>query len=107
MDDQALIVKTMHGLVVILGCAHRGIINTLYHAQQVAGETDIYMVLGGSHLMNASKERLRKTIDALRNLRVQKMGLCHCTELYAISVLAQEFNDKFFFNKAGTIVRIL
>ncbi|MGB5157967.1 MAG: MBL fold metallo-hydrolase [Desulfobacterales bacterium] len=106
MDDQALIVKTTRGLVIILGCAHRGIINTLYHAQQITGETDIHMVLGGSHLMNASKERLRKTIDALRKLNVQKMGLCHCTEMYAISVLAQEFNEKFFFNKAGTIVNI-
>lgn len=106
MDDQALIVKTTRGLVIILGCAHRGIINTLYHAQQITGETDIHMVLGGSHLMNASKERLRKTIDALKDLRVQKMGLCHCTEMYAISVLAQEFNEKFFFNKAGTIVNI-
>jgi len=61
------------------------------------------MVLGGSHLMNASKKRLRKTIDALRNLRVQKMGLCHCTKLYAIGVLAQEFNDKFFSTKRGRL----
>ena len=56
MDDQALIVKTKQGLVVILGCAHRGIINTLYHAQQIAGTAEIHMVLGGSHLLRASED---------------------------------------------------
>jgi 7,8-dihydropterin-6-yl-methyl-4-(beta-D-ribofuranosyl)aminobenzene 5'-phosphate synthase len=49
MDDQALIVKTKQGLAVILGCAHRGIINTLYHAQHIAGSAEIYAVIGGSH----------------------------------------------------------
>ena len=48
-DDQALIIKTGQGLAVLLGCAHRGIINTLYHARNLAGISEIYMVLGGSH----------------------------------------------------------
>ena len=106
MDDQALIVKTKQGLVVILGCAHRGIINTLYHAQQIAGTAEIHMVLGGSHLLRASEERLWQTIAALRELDVQRLGLCHCTDLAAATVLAQEFGENFFFNKAGTIVQV-
>lgn len=106
MDDQALIVKTKQGLVVILGCAHRGIINTLYHAQQIAGTAEIHTVLGGSHLLRASEERLWQTIAALRELDVQRLGLCHCTDLAAATVLAQEFGEKFFFNKAGTIVQV-
>jgi len=106
MDDQALIVKTKQGLAVILGCAHRGIINTLYHARQIAGTPVIHTVLGGSHLLRASEERLWQTIAALRELGVQRLGLCHCTDLPAASLLAQEFGDKFFFNKAGTIVQL-
>jgi 7,8-dihydropterin-6-yl-methyl-4-(beta-D-ribofuranosyl)aminobenzene 5'-phosphate synthase len=106
MDDQALIVKTKLGLAVILGCAHRGIINTLYHAQQLTGTAEIHTVLGGSHLLRSSEERLWQTIAALRELDVQRLGLCHCTDLPAASVLAQEFREKFFFNKAGTIVQL-
>jgi 7,8-dihydropterin-6-yl-methyl-4-(beta-D-ribofuranosyl)aminobenzene 5'-phosphate synthase len=106
MDDQALIVRTKAGLVVILGCAHRGMINTLYHARQLTGENRIYAVMGGSHLMDASEERLWHTIAALRDLDVQKLGLCHCTDLKALGLLAQEFGQALFFNKAGTVVEI-
>jgi 7,8-dihydropterin-6-yl-methyl-4-(beta-D-ribofuranosyl)aminobenzene 5'-phosphate synthase len=104
LDDQALIVKTKQGLVVILGCAHRGMINTLYHAQRIAGTAEIHAVIGGSHLISASEERLRQTIAALKDLGVHRLGLCHCTDLPAAGLLAQEFGEHFFFNKAGTVV---
>ncbi len=106
MDDQALIVKSEAGLIVLLGCAHRGMINTLYHARRLTGEERILAVIGGSHLIGASEERLWQTIDALRELGVQKLGLCHCTDLKAAGLLAQEFGEAFFFNKAGTVIEI-
>ncbi len=106
LDDQALIIDTGDGLVVILGCAHRGIINTLYHARQLTGREAIHTVIGGSHLVNASEERLWQTIAALRELDVRRLGLCHCTDLPAASLLAQEFGESFFFNKAGTIIEL-
>jgi len=101
LDDMALIINTEYGLVVVLGCAHRGIINTLYHALQLTG-AKVHTVVGGSHLIEGSEERLRLTIAALKKLDVQRLGLCHCTSLSAASLLAQEFGDKFFFNNAGT-----
>jgi 7,8-dihydropterin-6-yl-methyl-4-(beta-D-ribofuranosyl)aminobenzene 5'-phosphate synthase len=103
LDDLALVIKTEAGLVVVLGCAHHGIINTLYHAQQLTGVKPIHAVLGGAHLISASEERIRLTIAALKGLGVQRLGLCHCTDLPAASLLAQEFGDRFFFNKAGII----
>ncbi len=103
LDDLALVIKTEAGLVVVLGCAHHGIINTLYHAQQLTGVKSIHAVLGGAHLISASEERIRLTIAALKGLGVQRLGLCHCTDLPAASLLAQEFGDRFFFNKAGII----
>ena len=102
LDDQALIVKTPKGLVVILGCAHRGIINTLYHARKLTGIDRVRAVIGGSHLMNTSEERLWQTIAAIREMGVDRLGLCHCTDLPAAAVLAREFGDGFFFNKAGS-----
>ncbi|MBN1368388.1 MAG: MBL fold metallo-hydrolase [Dehalococcoidales bacterium] len=106
LDDQAIVVRTEVGLVVILGCAHRGMINTIYHAQKLMGVEKIYAVVGGSHLMGVSEERLWQTIDTIRKLDIQKIGLCHCTDLPAISLLAQEFSERFFFNKAGTIFEL-
>jgi 7,8-dihydropterin-6-yl-methyl-4-(beta-D-ribofuranosyl)aminobenzene 5'-phosphate synthase len=107
MDDQALIIKTEQGLVIILGCAHRGMINTIYHAQQITGVSKIYAVIGGSHLVGASEECLWQSIAVLRELDVQMLGLCHCTDLPAASILAQEFGQIFFFNKAGSIINLL
>ncbi len=104
MDDQGLIVRTAFGLVVILGCAHRGMINTLLHAKKLTGETRIHAVIGGSHLISASEERLWQTIAALRELEIQKLGLCHCTDLKAAGILAQEFGEAFIFNKSGAVI---
>lgn len=106
LDDLALIINTEPGLTVILGCAHRGIINTLYHAQQLTNVKRIHTVLGGAHLFGASEKRIRSTIAALKELDVQRLGLCHCTGLPESSLLAQEFGDKFFFNNAGTSIEL-
>jgi 7,8-dihydropterin-6-yl-methyl-4-(beta-D-ribofuranosyl)aminobenzene 5'-phosphate synthase len=105
-DDLALVIKTERGLVVILGCAHRGMINTLYRARQLTGVENIYAVIGGSHLMTASEERLWLTINALKEFDVKRLGLCHCTDLPAASLLARELPEIFFFNKAGTRVTL-
>ena len=106
MDDKALVVTIDMGLVVILGCAHRGIVNTLYHAQKLTGLKQIHAVLGGCHLIRASRERVEKTVSALKEMGVQRLGVSHCTGMPASVVMAYEFGDKFFFNNAGTITRI-
>jgi 7,8-dihydropterin-6-yl-methyl-4-(beta-D-ribofuranosyl)aminobenzene 5'-phosphate synthase len=106
LDDQALIINTKPGLVVVLGCAHRGIINTLYHAQKLTGAKTIHMVVGGCHLMDASEERIRVTIATLKELGVQRIGVSHCTGLPASAIMAQEFGDGFFFNNAGTRINL-
>jgi len=106
LDDQALIINTEVGLVVILGCAHRGIINTLYYAQQLTGAKKIHTVLGGCHLIDASEERVRLTIAALKELDIQRLGVSHCTGLPAACLMVQEFGDKFFFNNAGTTISL-
>lgn len=106
LDDLSLIIDTEPGLVVVLGCAHRGVINTLHHARKLTGGKPIHAVLGGSHLVNASRERVQRTVADLKKLDVQKMGLCHCTSLPAISTLAHEFGDRFFFNITGTVFKL-
>ena len=106
LDDQAIIVNTEQGLIVISGCAHRGIINTLYHAQQLTGLKKIYAVVGGCHLTEATEERVWLTIAALKELGVPRLGFCHCTGLAASAIMAREFGDRFFFNNAGTMISL-
>jgi 7,8-dihydropterin-6-yl-methyl-4-(beta-D-ribofuranosyl)aminobenzene 5'-phosphate synthase len=105
-DDQALIINAEAGLIVVLGCAHRGIINTLYHAREISGRQEIQMVIGGCHLMNASNERINKTITALKELDVRKIGVSHCTGQETSAIMAQELGERFFFNNAGTQIKI-
>ena len=106
LDDQALIINMEVGLVVLLGCAHRGIINTLHQAQKLTGVKKVYTVLGGCHLMDASEERIRLTTDALKEMGVQKLGVSHCTGLRAACHMAREFGESFFFNNAGTVISL-
>jgi 7,8-dihydropterin-6-yl-methyl-4-(beta-D-ribofuranosyl)aminobenzene 5'-phosphate synthase len=101
-DDLALIIDTDYGLVVILGCAHRGIVNTLQHARKITGKDLIYAAIGGTHLVHASRERQEKTAAALQEMGVQYLGVSHCTGFKASAYLAQVFGDRFFQNNAGT-----
>jgi len=101
-DDLALIFDAEFGLVVILGCAHRGIVNTLRHARKLTGKELIYAAIGGTHLLHASKERLEKTVAALKEMGVQRLGVSHCTGFASSAYLAREFGNGFFLNNAGT-----
>jgi len=105
-DDQALFIKTEQGLIVILGCAHRGVINTLRHAQKVTGMELIHTVIGGTHLFRASEVQFESTIAELRGFGVQRLGVSHCTGMLAGSRLAQEFGEDFFFNNTGTSITL-
>ena len=105
-DDQALIVRTPDGLVVVLGCAHSGLINTLEHARLIAGEERILAVVGGTHLGPAPDEQLEATIGALKEYGVRRLGVSHCTGPRAAARLAREFGDAFFFNAAGTTTEL-
>ncbi|MDD4873821.1 MAG: MBL fold metallo-hydrolase [Dehalococcoidales bacterium] len=100
-DDLALIIDTEFGLVVIAGCAHRGIINTLFHAQKLTGKELVYAVIGGIHLFRSSEERIEKTIAELKEMGTRKIGVSHCTGFHATARLAQEFEGIFFLNNAG------
>jgi 7,8-dihydropterin-6-yl-methyl-4-(beta-D-ribofuranosyl)aminobenzene 5'-phosphate synthase len=105
-DDQSIVMKTDYGLVVLLGCAHRGVINHLLHAQKISGMKEIHTVIGGCHLFNAKKEQVDKTVAALRDFGIKQLGVSHCTGLKPAFAMMQVFGDRFFFNNAGTITKI-
>lgn len=105
-DDLSLVIDTEYGLVVLLGCAHRGIINNLKQAQKVTGKETIYAAIGGTHLLHASEERLALTGAALLEMGVQYLGVSHCTGFRAAAYLVNFFGERFFQNNAGTILKL-
>lgn len=101
-DDLALAVKTEPGLVVIMGCAHRGLINTIRYLQNLTGEERVHTVIGGTHLFFASAEQVKQTTRDLKSIGIQRLGTCHCTGPRATGYLAEEFGDIFLLNNAGS-----
>jgi 7,8-dihydropterin-6-yl-methyl-4-(beta-D-ribofuranosyl)aminobenzene 5'-phosphate synthase len=94
-DDQSLaaVIKGK-GLVVISGCAHAGIINTIRQAQRLLGVEDLYAVVGGFHLRGANQERMEATAEILRRLDPKIIRPGHCTGQKAISLLQQMLGDR-------------
>ena len=91
LDDQALFIKTSGGTIVILGCAHAGVINTLEYIRRLTGGESIRAVLGGMHLGSVSGERLAWTVDALRLFDIRFLAPMHCTGQQACAALWTAF----------------
>ena len=103
-DDQALVIKTSKGLVVVLGCAHHGMINTLLYARKITGEERVHAVVGGTHLFSAGPDQIEQTIAKIEEFKVEHIGVSHCTGMPASMNLMQHFKDRFFFNHVGKII---
>lgn len=80
-ESMSMVINTPKGLVVISGCGHAGMINTLEHAQSVVGPADVYAAIGGFHLLHGSDEHLEWTAMKLRDLGLQNLVGAHCTGL--------------------------
>jgi 7,8-dihydropterin-6-yl-methyl-4-(beta-D-ribofuranosyl)aminobenzene 5'-phosphate synthase len=89
LDDQSLMVETEDGLLVILGCCHAGLVNTLDQVRALLPSRPIHTVLGGTHLGFAPAEQLEQTAAILRTLDIRTVGLSHCTGLKAGAYLAR------------------
>lgn len=94
-DDQSLLIETGKGLVLVLGCCHAGLINTLEHVAYMTGRRDIYAVIGGTHLGFCSQEQMGKSVEVLRSLGIKKLAAGHCTGFAASARLSREMPKEF------------
>ena len=94
-DDQSLWMETDEGLVVLLGCAHSGLENTLRHVRASTGETSIACVIGGMHLAHADAALVEQAADVLKSFGVRRVAPGHCTGLAAQYLLRERFGDGF------------
>ena len=92
-DDLSLWFETSDGLVVLTGCCHSGLVNTVRQAQRISGVTRIRGIIGGLHLLNAGPERLDATVAFLHECAPDFLLPCHCTGAQIIERLHAEFGD--------------
>jgi 7,8-dihydropterin-6-yl-methyl-4-(beta-D-ribofuranosyl)aminobenzene 5'-phosphate synthase len=104
MDDQCAIINVRgKGLVIITGCGHSGIVNTIRHAQAITGVHAVYAVLGGFHLSGRIFEPIiPATIKALEKLNPRYLMPCHCTGWIATHQIARAMPEAFIANAVGT-----
>ena len=103
-DDQAIILTVKNkGLVIITGCGHAGIINTINYAKELAGEDRIYCLLGGMHLSGGLFESIiGRTVEELEILKPKFIVPCHCSGLKAMIEISRKMPDAFIQNSVGT-----
>lgn len=90
-DDQAIAIKTERGIVLILGCCHSGLRNTVEWAEEVVGD-EVFAIIGGTHLIAYDESKI---IEILRSLGVDFIAPTHCTGLKAEIIIAGEFGEKY------------
>lgn len=104
LDDQAIVIQVKgKGLVVVSGCGHSGIINTILHAQKITKIDKVYAVLGGFHLTGPIFEPIiGRTINEFKKIGPKVVVPMHCTGWKAINEIAKEMRDQFILNTVGT-----
>mgnify|MGYP001195801533 CR=1 FL=1 len=105
-DDQSLVLETDKGLVLVLGCCHAGLVNTVEHVAYMTGRRDIHAVIGGTHLGFCSQEQLETTVGALRTLGMKKLAASHCTGFAASARLSREFPVEFQIAMVGYTLEV-
>jgi 7,8-dihydropterin-6-yl-methyl-4-(beta-D-ribofuranosyl)aminobenzene 5'-phosphate synthase len=101
VDDQALYIESARGTVVLLGCAHAGLVNTLDYVAELTGSDRIHAVIGGMHLTNASQQRIAKSLQALQRYDVRVVSPAHCTGLPATARMLETRPERFVRPTAG------
>ena len=104
-DEIAVALDTAKGLVVIVGCSHPGIMNILTTIERRSGKK-ICGVVGGTHLMEADEERLKKTITGLKERNINFIAVSHCTGEGNLEKIKEIFEEKFIFNCTGNVIMI-
>lgn len=103
-DDTSIVMHLKgKGLVVLSGCAHAGIVNTVHYARKITGIDKVHVIMGGFHLSGKLFEGIiDRTIDELKKMEPDYLIPCHCTGRKAVMEIEKALPDKFILNMAGT-----
>jgi len=105
IKEQSLILETPKGLVIITGCAHPGLVQIVEKAKGLL-KKDIYMVIGGFHLIGTSITRIHGIIQELKDLGVEKVAPSHCTGDRAIDLFKESWGKDFVEGGCGAVISL-
>ncbi len=88
-EAQALAIDTPEGLVVVSGCGHAGIVNTMEYARRITGDKPILAVIGGFHMLSLTDEKVAWTGAKMHQFGVQHVVGAHCTGINAVAGLRE------------------
>jgi 7,8-dihydropterin-6-yl-methyl-4-(beta-D-ribofuranosyl)aminobenzene 5'-phosphate synthase len=100
-DDLSLVVDAEKGLILVLGCAHAGLINIINHVLKTFKRQRIYAIIGGTHLGFSRPAQFEETLNAIDRYGIEKVGVSHCTGLEKASLLHARLGERFFFGGVG------
>jgi 7,8-dihydropterin-6-yl-methyl-4-(beta-D-ribofuranosyl)aminobenzene 5'-phosphate synthase len=108
LDDRALIINVKQkGLIVLTGCGHAGIVNTVLHAKELTGTDEVYAVMGGFHLAGKEHEkRINQTVAELKRFNPKIIAPSHCTGWRGLFAIHQAMPEAFAWNSVGNLYRI-
>jgi len=102
-EDQAIVIHVANkGLVVVSGCAHSGIVNTVNHAREISGVDRVFAILGGFHLARANEQERKQTIAAIQQFEPRLIAPTHCTGFPAMAEFSAEMPGAFVEGVVGT-----
>lgn len=103
-DDQSLVLSGNRGLVLLLGCCHAGVVNTIEAARQITGVRQVQAVIGGTHLGFCGERQLDATVKSLREMDVEAIYASHCTGFSAAVRLSRDLPGRFRPAMVGTTI---
>lgn len=108
MDDRAVVMNVRgKGLVILAGCAHAGIINTIKYARQISGVEKVYAVMGGFHLAGKDfEDKIQPSIKELACINPELIVPSHCTGWRAMFAMSQTLPDAFAWNSVGNLYQL-
>ena len=105
IKEQALVLDTTKGLVVITGCAHPGIVSIVKKAREIIPK-NVYMVFGGFHMLRHSEKAAQEVVDTVKELGVKYCGATHCTGDEAIAMFQKAFGENYVKMGTGKVIEI-
>lgn len=103
LDDLSLIIEKNEGIILILGCTHRGIINTLKYVIELTGRDDFLFIIGGMHLSGKENNYVEKILEEMNRYKINSLAPIHCSGVSNLPLFKKYFGDRLAYGSTGKV----
>ena len=105
LDDLSLIIERNEGIILILGCTHSGIVNTLKHVVDMTGRDNFLLIIGGMHLAGKERHYVEKTLEEINRYKINCLVPIHCSGIANLPLFEKYFGDKLIYGSTGKVFK--